>query len=456
MRRIWLLLLALSVPMSAFGAVECKDSETLDSCWIKLIDASLSKPGEQELLSEETGVDTAAQNLATNKKNFLPLLGVAALVGDSPEEAADGTVALDLNPLLPFRPKVFSYQLQGIFNTQPAVFEALKAKLPEESRDDKVKILQKDLADLSDYGINASFNLEAANWGRRFRQYREVFNQLAQKLPGHPQGADALVRLGNFLSQNPQLASDFDATFTLGSLSPEHRAQLDAQLAELTAQEAQNFKANQAAFAKAGLDRFADLVNNQRQLYFTGRKHFRDLFVGQDEFSLKGTWEWSNVNLNQALKECTAIDAKCLSRYADYVKTHQDAMEGDTRFAVSLEYTDIDDLKVPLPFDDVEDPVFKGSTRLTGGAGLSRVFLPSGPGEPVRMDFLARYEKITDDDSSRRSRLVASLTLTRKFGEVTVPFGIVYANHGEFLTDIDDQVSAHLGIKLDLNLPEAE
>jgi hypothetical protein len=33
---------------------------------------------------------------------------------------------------------------------------------------------------------------------------------------------------------------------------------------------------------------------------------------------------------------------------------------------------------------------------------------------------------------------------------LTVPFGIVYANHGEFLGDVDKQLSAHLGLKFDV------
>ena len=52
----------------------------------------------------------------------------------------------------------------------------------------------------------------------------------------------------------------------------------------------------------------------------------------------------------------------------------------------------------------------------------------------------------------RRDRLVASLTLTRKIGGLTVPFGIVYANHAEFLPDVDHQLSAHLGLRFSLDM----
>ena len=55
------------------------------------------------------------------------------------------------------------------------------------------------------------------------------------------------------------------------------------------------------------------------------------------------------------------------------------------------------------------------------------------------------------DDPLRRDRGVATLTLTRQIGDLAVPFGIVYANHGEYLGEVDEQLSAHLGLKFDLD-----
>ena len=41
--------------------------------------------------------------------------------------------------------------------------------------------------------------------------------------------------------------------------------------------------------------------------------------------------------------------------------------------------------------------------------------------------------------------------LTRKVGNLSIPFGIVYANHGEFLGDVDARLSAHLGLKFNMS-----
>jgi hypothetical protein len=45
---------------------------------------------------------------------------------------------------------------------------------------------------------------------------------------------------------------------------------------------------------------------------------------------------------------------------------------------------------------------------------------------------------------------VATLTLTKKFGDVSVPFGLRYAYRTEFLSDFDHGISAHVGLKFNL------
>jgi hypothetical protein len=36
-------------------------------------------------------------------------------------------------------------------------------------------------------------------------------------------------------------------------------------------------------------------------------------------------------------------------------------------------------------------------------------------------------------------------------GKMFVPFGIVYANHGEFLSDVDARFSAHIGLRIGMS-----
>jgi hypothetical protein len=102
-----------------------------------------------------------------------------------------------------------------------------------------------------------------------------------------------------------------------------------------------------------------------------------------------------------------------------------------------------------LPEHDLTGLIINAAKKLIIAAGWSRKFLAAGEGEPVRLDFTGRYEDVSDDPE-RRDRGVVTLTVTRKIGGAEVPFGIVYANHGEFLGDVDERLSAHVGLKLSL------
>ena len=54
------------------------------------------------------------------------------------------------------------------------------------------------------------------------------------------------------------------------------------------------------------------------------------------------------------------------------------------------------------------------------------------------------------DDQAPKSRLVASLTITKKLGELSIPFGIVYASEPKYLTGVDHGLTANVGLKFNL------
>ncbi|HEU5134669.1 MAG TPA: hypothetical protein VFU13_05955, partial [Steroidobacteraceae bacterium] len=59
----------------------------------------------------------------------------------------------------------------------------------------------------------------------------------------------------------------------------------------------------------------------------------------------------------------------------------------------------------------------------------------------------ASYDSNLDSDDNYKSRLVATLTYTRRIGDMDVPFSIVYANKSEFLEGVDKQIGLHVGVK---------
>lgn len=144
--------------------------------------------------------------------------------------------------------------------------------------------------------------------------------------------------------------------------------------------------------------------------------------------------------------------AACAREYTSYVTANAaEIAEGD-RFSLTLEYESVDSLLVPLstllPDSDVEDFRSPSSKTRIAKLGWSRNF-GGLQGQPTRFDLVAGYEDVTDDPA-RRDRLVATATMNLKFGQMDVPFGIVYANHGKYLGEVDEQLSAHLGLKFDL------
>ena len=49
-----------------------------------------------------------------------------------------------------------------------------------------------------------------------------------------------------------------------------------------------------------------------------------------------------------------------------------------------------------------------------------------------------------------RAKTAVCRTVTKTVGEVSIPLGIVLANHGEILPDVDERLSARFGLTFDL------
>ena len=65
----------------------------------------------------------------------------------------------------------------------------------------------------------------------------------------------------------------------------------------------------------------------------------------------------------------------------------------------------------------------------------------------VKLDLAADYEDVSNDPN-RQDRGIVSLTFTRMIGKMQAAAGIVYANHSEFLSDVNARLSAHIGLRI--------
>ena len=71
------------------------------------------------------------------------------------------------------------------------------------------------------------------------------------------------------------------------------------------------------------------------------------------------------------------------------------------------------------------------------------------------MAFKATYNFVDNENDpdimGKQERLVASLTYTQRINDqFSLPIGVVWANKGEFLGDVDKKVSVNFGLKFRL------
>ncbi|HEX6903843.1 MAG TPA: hypothetical protein VF789_29300 [Thermoanaerobaculia bacterium] len=454
------LILAAAPPLLAQG--RCVPSDTIAKCYDRyLAPAFVQKAKEQqkeELNHEPAGIDTGGFNLATNKKNLIPLLAFSGLLGNSTDEKTR-TITFDLNFLLPILgPQgARNAQLQAVVATEPEISPLVKNALPAADRDDLVGQLEDRLGDLSDYSIVFTYNHASRFYGRGFAQYAKRFDALTSPITKKffPSSGSAPIDdlIEKFPDAFPEDAEDAVFEKLPAEIADEALARVEADAMSIAAFE----KDATQALGAAGLARFHQLLDNQPQINVTANKRFRDSLIGPEELSLKVTYEWTSMNFNRSMSRDCHRDldgdqpagdiAECLQQYTAFVTKNQDAIARGNRFSFTGEYVDIDEDTIDPGLDGVAPVFLDSATRLTLIAGWSRDFFFGG--EPVAMDLVAEYRDFSDD-LLRQDRGVASLTFTRQFNGVAVPFGIVYATRGEYLPEVDSRLSAHIGLRYNL------
>ena len=491
MRRIIATLLVLGLGSSAAAAqVRCDPDEKPIDCWRRAeqelepdredLQEDIDQAADEEkaeLLGKPTGVDTGGLNLATNTKNFLPLLALSALLGQDSDSDGDGVYVLDLNFLIPGLAEDKNSQIQAAVNSQPTLPDALTEALPEDQRDDLVQELEGELGDLDDYTLSFTYNWVNARHGRGFEQYRNRFASLTRAVSKDfdlASGDEDLLRaFGEFIAENEEelenVPDDLDVTFEEinTAIGEEKGDAFKSSFEAAVEQKVEELQRNRQQLADAGLGFFADLVNNQPQLYVSASQRFLAPVLGGDETSFKITYEWGQASLNHAMNrrchedldtaDTSGLEKRspgtlddCLSQFTNFVNAHKDSLKDGNRFSFSAEYLDIDEQPVDLAELGVPGLTLEGAKKVVVSAGWSRLFGQGPQGQqPLRLDFVGTYEDVSDDPL-RQDRGIATLTVTRQFGGLAVPFGIVYATHGEFLPEVDKQLSAHVGLKFNL------
>lgn len=486
-----------SLSLSAQG-LECQDKQSIEECAQALVydhvnevrrDVSVEKTGatvkaasDKAVESDQPGVVSSGSQARSTVTDLLPWFDMLGLLSDS--DASDGTIAADLNFLMPWHDEKKTKnnsQLKWQLDVSPEPSEDLIAAIPEDVRDERKKELEDDISDTADSELQFTYSVVNGRLGRDFRRHygrlaaliapvvleagpaaeREVAREARSALD------NAIFDFLEEINAGRAESDEFDASTKIEklNLTEERRNRLEGIIRtarkNLVPAMAARFDSMQSALQASGVNDLTRLVLLQPQLLFSANRRFRDEVVGPDDWGFKVTYERSFVSLNDffdnegsscpgnanfsgsEVLKMTDVEP-CLDKLRDYMKSHAEQIENESRWKASLEYKKTDHWEFSLPDDGValDRPKFD---RIIASAGFGRAIPRSAAKD--RVDFEASYDSNLDNDDSYKSRLVVTLTYTRRIGEMDVPFSVVYANKSEFLEGTDKQIGVHIGLR---------
>jgi hypothetical protein len=446
----------------------CQGSETVQACLDRLRGESALRISEvvesqkEAARKTETGLDQTT-GLGSSVKDFLPVLQLAGLLGDVQRDDKTGVVTVALN--VPFigstggastrsAAKDNALQLRATIDPRQELFDPLARQLPAANRDALTAALLGAKSNPENATVSASYNISSRHLGRNFNQHddtlRALWGQALQSLQASQGALNAsLVALATSV---PMVSF---TTTLWADVSPADQATIARGIVDVLDAELKLRTEADAVVKSSGLDVYGQLVTNQPQLQITGSRSFRDDLFGPDVTTGRISWEIGLDNsLNAALGpfngSCDANPAACLARYSRYAANPlvRAAIRDGARLSLYAEVVSNEAYHFTAA-DPVVDLAIAGGTGWTAGADYGRLIGVDDTGTASgRVDASVTWE--APSDKAADHRFVASVVVTKKLGDVSIPFGLVYANKPRFLTNVDEGLSANVGLKLNL------
>ena len=401
----------------------------------------------------ETGLGDIKNGLNSSVKDFLPLMALLGVIGDATKDEGSGVIGIDLNiPLLNGSgltdERVF--KVRALVDTAPEPYERLLAALPEQVKERRTQELLAHTNKLH-ATLEFAYNVTNAFFGRAAGKHADllaaVFGQVVQSVE------QALAAANDQVRELIELLGDRSIRTPIGDLPPPLRAQIEALIAEIVEAGARFDAALAQAVTAARVSAVGELINNQPQLHFGVARTYKDPIYGPETLSGRLTFETglgNSVNafrrsLGDNVNVCRTPTAECAAAFQAFVREAGASIKRGTRVGLFAGFTRFRVYGLQLP-DDGVDLREAGALGWTAGAVVGGLLGVDDTGNAsTRIDGSLEVGGLGDE-----RRLVGALTVTKKLGELSLPFGIVYANKPEFLTGTDYGLSAHVGVKFNL------
>lgn len=406
-------------------------------------------------LLAETPTSEGAGEVGGSTRDFLARFFAAAGLGTTSTEDANlilnlRTDFLDLGPSQEAAVRAVLHE--------PEVLSPMLEAIPEAIRSARTSELEKRVEDLDDVTFEISWNRQTKRLGRAPQEITRQILSASNTALAAPL-ADLRARYEQFLLQVQSNPDALTSTVPVDTSLDERSSAFEASLLPFVTTLAEE----RALFAEKfeAPSRFlADLRGNQPQLHFGFAYRRRGELVGPDSYSANLTYEHGFVNINSFLdwrKEsgCSG-GVVCLERYRQVMG---DAAAGNgARFVVKLELGRAEDFDFALPDDSFTFHTGEVDRRV-GSLTYSRRFGVRadelGEDDRVLFELSASYEDVSDDPE-RQDRFVAKAAWSRKVSDdLSAGLTFVYANKPEFRGDVDEELSARLGLKFTTDKPSS-
>lgn len=458
--------LALAFSGGAGAQERCSPDQTIRGCYEQLRASASTQAvadtqaAQKEVLARaQTGAKSGGAATST-VTDLVPLFDALGFISDSDTEK--GKLTFNLNFLLPVQDDVdHNTQLRLNVNTSPKPFDPLVQAFPETVRAARKDTLQKDIATFGESQLSLTYSLMNGTFGRDYDRYATKLEPIfagaieSVRPPGDLRFIQLLTQLTSLLGSAASAAPETK----IGALPVDDtvKAQLMVAIAGNAREAAALGPLAEAEIKARGLTRLTQLIDQQPQLLFTLGHDIRDDIVGPEKTSATVTLEKTAVNLGHFLRTSGAACLNgdevrrggpaytaCANALDGYFAGPAKNLSTQMRWKLAASYHRVKKWSYSYPNDSVSLNLPE-TDRWEVAFGLGRPLLGRQNGD--RIDVEVAYDSNIDDDTSNKERVKATLTYTRRVGDMDIPFSLVYANRNEFLGEVDQQISLHLGLK---------